>query len=229
MLRRITQPALRSGWLRASVLGANDGILATAGLLIGVAAADFSRTVVLAVGVAGLVAGALSMATGEYVSVSSLADAERADLARESRELAADPAGEHAELAAIYEERGVEPALAAQVAHQLMDHDALGAHARDELGLSDVMRARPLQAAMASATSFAVGATLPLITVVLAPDGMQAWIAAGTSLALLAALGAFGAWIGGAPMATAAVRVSLWGAVAMTITWIVGSLVGVAV
>jgi VIT1/CCC1 family predicted Fe2+/Mn2+ transporter len=228
-LRRISQPALRSGWLRASVLGANDGILSTAGLLIGVAAADFSRTIVLAVGVAGLVAGALSMASGEYVSVSSLADAERADLERESRELADDPAGEHAELSAIYEERGVEPALAAQVAHQLMNHDALGAHARDELGLSEVMRARPLQAAMASATSFAVGATLPLITVILAPDGMQAWIAAGTSLAFLAALGAFGAWIGGAPMATAAVRVSLWGAVAMTITWIVGSLVGVAV
>jgi VIT1/CCC1 family predicted Fe2+/Mn2+ transporter len=219
----------RAGWLRASVLGANDGILSTASLLIGVAAAGSSRSAVLLAGAAGLAAGALSMAAGEYVSVSSQADAESADLVKERRELDGNPEGELEELAGIYEERGLNPALARQVAQELMDHDALGAHATDELGFSEASRARPLQAALASAAAFTVGALLPLLTAALATDAVRAWLVAAMSLIFLALLGATGAWAGGAPMGRAAVRVSVWGAGAMAITAAIGSLFEVAV
>ncbi len=219
----------RAGWLRASVLGANDGILSTASLLIGVAAAGSSRSAVLLAGAAGLAAGALSMAAGEYVSVSSQADAESADLLKEGRELDGNPEGELEELALIYEERGLNPALARQVAQELMDHDALGAHARDELGFSEASKARPLQAALASAAAFTVGALLPLLTAALVTDAFRAWLVAAMSLIFLALLGATGAWAGGAPMGRAAVRVSVWGAGAMAITAAIGSLFEVAV
>ena len=219
----------RVGWLRAAVLGANDGILSTASLLIGVAAAGSSRSAVLLAGAAGLAAGALSMAAGEYVSVSSQADAEAADLVKERRELHENPAGELAELAGIYEERGLDPELARQVARELMDHDALGAHARDELGFSDMSRARPLQAGLASAAAFTVGAVLPLLVAALAPDSTRAWLIAVMSLMFLALLGATGAWAGGAPIGRAAIRVSVWGAVAMAITAAIGGLVGTVV
>ncbi len=214
----------RIGWLRAAVLGANDGIVSTASLVIGVAAAGASHASILLTGVAGLVAGAMSMAAGEYVSVHSQADTENADLSRERAELAADPASEKRELAAIYVGRGVEPGLAQQVAGQLMEHDALGAHARDELGIIEEMAAQPIQAALSSAASFAVGATLPLVVAALAHGhGLIAWIAA-TSLAFLAALGVLAARVGGADPLKSALRVTFWGALAMAITAGVGVL-----
>jgi len=218
----------RIGWLRAAVLGANDGIVSTASLVVGVAAAEATRNDVLVAGVAGLVAGAMSMAAGEYVSVSSQADTERADLERERKELAADVEHEKAELAAIYEKRGLEAPLARQVAEQLMAHDALGAHARDELGISDLQRARPVQAALASAGTFAVGAALPLLAAVLAPANMLA-VVSGTSLVFLALLGAVAAMAGGASPLKGAARVTFWGALAMAITAGVGALFGTRV
>jgi vacuolar iron transporter family protein len=219
----------RIGWLRAAVLGANDGIVSTASLVVGVAAARASRSDVMIAGVAGMVAGALSMAAGEYVSVSSQADTERADLTRERTELATDPAGEEDELAGIYVERGVEPSMARIVAQQLMAHDALKAHARDELGMLDQLNARPLQAALASAGTFAVGAALPILTVLLAPAATVSWVVAGVSLACLAALGALAAQAGGASVLVGAGRVAFWGALAMGVTAGVGRLFGAAV
>ena len=218
----------RIGWLRAAVLGANDGIVSTASLVVGVAAANGGRGAVLVAGTAGLVAGAMSMAAGEYVSVKSQAETESADLARERAELASDPEGERAELAGIYEKRGLEPALARRVAEQLMAHDALGAHARDELGISEVVSARPIQAALASAASFAVGAVMPILTAVLAPAAalMPAVIAG--SLVFLAVLGVLAARTGGAPAFAGAVRVTFWGALAMAVTAGVGRLFGAA-
>ena len=219
----------RVGWLRAAVLGANDGIVSTASLLMGVAAAQASHSALLLTGVAGLVAGAMSMAAGEYVSVHSQADTENADLARERAELVANPMGETKELTAIYIERGLNPDLAQQVALQLMQHDALGAHARDELGLSSALRAQPVQAALASAASFALGAALPLAVAMLVPTtALLAWLA-GTSLVFLALLGAVAAWTGGTPVAASVWRVSLWGGLAMAITAGVGALFGAAV
>ena len=216
----------RIGWLRAAVLGANDGIVSTASLVVGVAAASASHGSVLLTGVAGLVAGAMSMAAGEYVSVHSQADTENADLSRESAELEADPAAERRELTAIYVTRGLEPDLAKQVAEQLMAHDALGAHARDELGISETLSARPVQAALASAASFAIGAVLPLAVTALAPDkGLIAWVS-GTSLVFLASLGAVAARVGGAGVWVGAWRVTFWGALAMAITAGVGALFG---
>lgn len=217
----------RTGWLRAAVLGANDGIVSTASLVMGVAAAGTSSENVLIAGVAGLVAGAMSMAAGEYVSVSSQADTEQADLERERRELLADPRHEHAELAAIYMGRGLDASLAAQVAAQLMAHDALGAHARDELGISDTLSARPIQAAWSSAATFAVGAGLPLLAVVLAPLSVLMWAVSGISLLSLALLGSLAARVGGAPVISATVRVTFWGALAMALTAGVGFLFGV--
>lgn len=216
----------RIGWLRAAVLGANDGIVSTASLVLGVAAANASHASILLTGVAGLVAGAMSMAAGEYVSVHSQADTETADLAREQTELNADPAAELRELSAIYVERGLEPALAQQVAVQLMQHNALGAHARDELGISETLSARPVQAAFASAASFAAGALLPLAVTALAPaSSLIAWVSF-TSLAFLALLGAVAARAGGAPILLGAWRVGFWGALAMAMTAGVGSLFG---
>ena len=216
----------RIGWLRAAVLGANDGIVSTASLVVGVAAASASHGNILITGVAGLVAGAMSMAAGEYVSVHSQADTEAADLSRERIELQTDPVAEQRELAAIYVQRGLEAGLAQQVAKQLMLRDALGAHARDELGISDAMSARPVQAALSSATSFAVGAALPLAVTALAPDaGLMFWVA-GASLVFLAILGALAARVGGAPAPIAAWRVTFWGALAMAITAGVGALFG---
>jgi VIT1/CCC1 family predicted Fe2+/Mn2+ transporter len=218
----------RIGWLRAAVLGANDGIVSTASLVVGVAAAEATRHDVLVAGAAGLVAGAMSMAAGEYVSVSSQADAERADLERERKELAADEEHEKAELAAIYEKRGLDAPLARQVAEQLMAHDALGAHARDELGISELQRARPVQAALASAATFAGGAALPLLTAVLAPANILA-VVSGTSLGFLALLGAVAAVAGGASPLEGAARVTFWGALAMALTAGVGALFGTTV
>ncbi|HEX8986358.1 MAG TPA: VIT family protein [Rhodocyclaceae bacterium] len=216
----------RGGWLRAAVLGANDGIVSTASLVVGVAAAESGRGSVLVAGVAGLVAGAMSMAVGEYVSVHSQADAEDADLSRERAELERDPAAEHRELTAIYVGRGVAPPLAREVAGQLMAHDALAAHARDELGISAPMRARPIQAAVASAASFSVGSALPLAVVAWAPaPAIMAWVFA-ASVAFLALLGAVAARAGAAPMLSAALRVSVLGAVAMAVTAAIGSLFG---
>ena len=219
----------RIGWLRAAVLGANDGIVSTASLVVGVAASGASRSAVLVAGVAGLVAGAMSMAAGEYVSVSSQADTEEADLARERQELATDDAFERAELAGIYVARGVSPPLAKQVADELMAHDALGAHARDELGISDLQRARPVQAAFASATTFAVGAALPLIVGLLAPASVLAVSVITASLVCLAALGALAAGAGGASPWVGASRVTMWGALAMALTYAVGALFGTSV
>jgi vacuolar iron transporter family protein len=216
----------RIGWLRASVLGANDGILSTASLVLGVAAAHSTHSNVLVAGVAGLVAGAMSMAAGEYVSVHSQADTEKADLALERAELKADNKGEHKELAAIYVARGLNPALAKQVAEQLMAHDAIGAHARDELGISETLRARPLQAALASAGSFAVGAALPLLVTAMAPAADLIPLVAGTSLVFLALLGGLAARAGGAGVMMGAIRVTFWGALAMALTAGVGSLFG---
>lgn len=219
----------RIGWLRAAVLGANDGILSTASLLLGVAAADAPRSAIVVAGVAGLVAGAMSMAAGEYVSVSSQADTEKADLDRERKELSADVESETDELAAIYAGRGLDPSLAAQVAAQLMAHDPLGAHARDELGISEIVEARPVQAALASAVTFAVGAALPLLVVVLSPEASLVYLVSGTSLAFLALLGGLAARAGGAPVAAGAVRVTFWGALAMGVTAGVGVLFGTVV
>ncbi len=216
----------RIGWLRAAVLGANDGIVSTASLVVGVAAANTGRGAIIIAGTAGLVAGAMSMAAGEYVSVKSQAETEQADLARERRELARAPDAEHAELASIYEARGVEPALARRVADQLMAHDALAAHARDELGISEVVAARPIQAALASAASFAVGAILPLGTGVLVPVSQIIPCVVGGSLVFLAVLGAVAARTGGAPVVRGAVRVTFWGALAMAITAGVGRAFG---
>ena len=219
----------RIGWLRAAVLGANDGIVSTASLVVGVAAANAIGSDILVAGVAGLVAGAMSMAAGEYVSVSSQADTEKADLDRERKELAADGESERNELAAIYVSRGLEPSLAKQVAEQLMAHDALAAHARDELGISDTSTARPVQAALASAASFAVGAAMPLVNVLVMP---QAWLISGvvgSSILLLALLGGFGAHAGGAPVTRAALQVTFWGALAMALTAGVGALFGAVV
>ncbi|HLQ37980.1 MAG TPA: VIT family protein [Planctomycetota bacterium] len=218
----------RIGWLRAAVMGANDGIVSTASLVVGVAAAGASRSAVLVSGIAGLVAGAMSMAAGEYVSVSSQSDTETADLARERAELADDDEVEHAELAAIYVDRGLEPALARQVAEQLMAHDALGAHARDELGISEIQRARPVQAALASAGTFAVGAALPLLMVWIAPPSLLCVLVVAVSVACLALLGALAARAGGARAAVGAMRVAFWGALAMAITYGVGALFGAA-
>jgi VIT1/CCC1 family predicted Fe2+/Mn2+ transporter len=219
----------RVGWLRAAVLGANDGIVSTASLVVGVAAANASRGDILIAGVAGLVAGAMSMAAGEYVSVSSQADTEKADLDRERKELATERGSEEEELSEIYVKRGLEPALAIQVARQLMEHDALGAHARDELGISDLSMARPVQAALASATSFAVGAAMPLLSVLLMSTGWLIPVVVGTSIVFLALLGGFGAYIGGASVTKAAVRVTFWGALAMALTAGVGALFGTVV
>jgi VIT1/CCC1 family predicted Fe2+/Mn2+ transporter len=216
----------RIGWLRAAVLGANDGLISTSSLVVGVAAAQAERDPVVLAALAGLVAGALSMAAGEYVSVSSQADTESADLERERRELAASPEHEQAELAGIYEARGLSPDLAARVADQLMAKDALGAHARDELGMSDMTRARPIQAALASAASFAIGATPPLLLVVLLPLAQVTLAVAGSSLLLLSVLGATAARLGRAPLLAGTVRVTFWGVIAMACTALVGRLFG---
>ena len=219
----------RIGWLRAAVLGANDGIVSTASLIVGVAAANAAASNVLVAGIAGLVAGAMSMAAGEYVSVSSQSDTERADLDRERRELATQPDFERQELADIYVKRGVEPTLALQVADQLMAKDALGAHARDELGISEVTTARPIQAALASAAAFSVGAAMPLAMVLVSP---AAWLAATVSVAsllFLAVLGAIGAKAGGANVTRATLRVTFWGALAMALTAGIGAVVGTAI
>ena len=216
----------RIGWLRAAVLGANDGIVSTASLVVGVAASHAQVRTVLLTGVAGLVAGAMSMAAGEYVSVSSQADTEDADLTRERQELADDPHGEREELAGIYVKRGLEKELARKVADQLMKRDALGAHARDELGISEVVRARPVQAAVASAASFSSGAAIPLIAVLLSPDGRLLPVVSLTALASLAALGALAARAGGAPIGRSVGRVVFWGILAMAITAGIGALFG---
>ena len=219
----------RIGWLRAAVLGANDGIVSTASLVLGVVAAGATPQAVLVAGVAGLMAGAMSMAAGEYVSVFSQADTEKAELERERREIELHPEAEHSELAGIYMKRGLSPELARQVAGQLMRHDALGAHVRDELGISDTMSANPVQAALASAASFAVGAALPLAVIALAPaQGLVVWVAV-TSLLFLALLGALAARAGGAGMLAGAWRVTFWGALAMAITAGVGALFGAVV
>ena len=219
----------RIGWLRAAVLGANDGIVSTASLVVGVAAASLSQGNILLTGIAGLVAGAMSMAAGEYVSVHSQADTENADLSRERAELEADPAAERRELTAIYVKRGLAPNLAQQVADQLTKHDALGAHARDELGISETHSARPVQAALASAASFAVGAVLPLAVTALAPaQNLIAWVS-GMSIVFLAVLGGVSARAGGASVPVGAWRVTFWGALAMAVTAGVGALFGAAV
>jgi VIT1/CCC1 family predicted Fe2+/Mn2+ transporter len=217
------------GWLRAAVLGANDGLLSTASLVLGVAAAHGTHDAILVAGVAGLVAGAMSMAAGEYVSVNSQADAENADIERERREIEADSKGEQRELAAIYVGRGLDPALARSVAEQLMAHDALGAHARDELGISETLKARPIQAALASAASFAGGAAMPLIVAALAPAAWTIGLVTGASLFCLAVLGALAARAGGAKVTVGAVRVTFWGALAMAVTAGVGALFGTVV
>jgi vacuolar iron transporter family protein len=219
----------RIGWLRATVLGANDGILSTSSLVLGVAAAHATHSNILVAGVAGLVAGAMSMAAGEYVSVHSQADTEEAELELERAELKANDKGEHKELMAIYVARGLDPSLAKRVAEQLMVHDALGAHARDELGISETFRARPIQAALASAASFAVGATMPLLVTAAAPGAGLIPIVAGTSLMFLALLGGLAARVGGAGVAIGAIRVTFWGALAMAVTsgigWLFGTIV----
>ncbi len=217
------------GWLRAAVLGANDGLISTASLVVGVSASGTGRSAVLIAGVAGLVAGSMSMAAGEYVSVSSQADTEDADLSLERRELAADPKGEHAELAAIYVARGLSAGLATQVADQLMAKDALAAHARDELGFSDATAARPLQAALASAVSFAAGAVLPVVIAAVSTDSLVTWLVMGTALVLLGVLGAVAARVGGASITRGALRVAFWGALAMGISALVGRLFGTTV
>jgi len=219
----------RIGWLRAAVLGANDGIVSTASLILGVAAAEAERGSVLIAGGAGLGAGAMSMAAGEYVSVSSQADTEQADLHRERAELVDDPEHEHAELTAIYVERGLDPELAGEVATQLMEHDALGAHARDELGIMEKLSARPVQAALTSAATFATGAALPLLVVLSVPASALIASVAGSSLFFLALLGSISAHTGGASILTAAARVTFWGALAMALTAAVGKLFGVMV
>lgn len=219
----------RIGWLRAAVLGANDGIISTASLILGVASAAAARGEVLLAGVAGLVAGAMSMAAGEYVSVSSQSDTEQADLARERQELATDPEFEKEELAQIYVARGVETGLARQVAQQLMAKDALGAHARDELGISEISTARPVQAALASAATFSLGAAAPLALVLVSPSNLTIPLVSIGSLVFLALLGMIGAWTGGADIMKPTIRVTFWGAFAMGLTAAIGALVGRAV
>jgi VIT1/CCC1 family predicted Fe2+/Mn2+ transporter len=217
------------GWLRAAVLGANDGLISTASLVLGVAASGAARSAVLVAGVAGVVAGAMSMAAGEYVSVSSQADTEDADIARERRELASDDLAERAELAAIYVARGLAPSLAKQVAEELMAKDALAAHARDELGISDATAARPLQAAFASAVTFALGALLPVVVAAVVPRALLARVVTVSALVLLAVLGAVAARVGGAAMWRGAIRVAFWGALAMGVSAMVGRLFGTTV
>lgn len=217
----------RIGWLRAAVLGANDGIVSTASLVIGVAAAGSSLKSILIAGVAGLAAGATAMAAGEYVSVSSQSDTEKADLERERKELAENPELEHKELAGIYVGRGLDLELASQVATQLMKHNALEAHMRDELGISEMMSARPIQAALASAASFTAGAILPLLAVLIAPSNMITWVVGGSSLLFLALLGSFAANAGGAPVFKSTIRVIFWGTLAMCFTAGIGALFGV--
>jgi len=219
----------RIGWLRAAVLGANDGIVSTASLIVGVAAAETTHGNVLIAGVAGLVAGAMSMAAGEYVSVSSQSDTEKADLARERNELETRPDFELAELASIYVARGLDQDLAHRVAVQLTDHDALGAHARDELGISDLTTTKPIQAALASAASFAVGALLPLIATFLTPTIAIPWVVSILSLVFLASLGGLSASLGGAPIGKAVFRITFWGALAMTATAAIGAMFNVSV
>jgi VIT1/CCC1 family predicted Fe2+/Mn2+ transporter len=219
----------RIGWLRAAVLGANDGIISTASLILGVAAASAARGDILLAGGAGLMAGAMSMAAGEFVSVSSQADTEKSDLAREEQELKQNPKAEEAELAGIYMRRGLDPELARKVAQELMARDALAAHARDELGLSEITTARPIQAAMTSAITFSAGAALPLLAVLLAPDGRIALVVALSSIIFLAVLGVAGAKAGGADILKPAIRVTAWGALAMAVTAGVGLLIGRAV
>ncbi len=219
----------RIGWLRAAVLGANDGIVSTASLIVGVAASAADKSPILVAGIAGLVAGAMSMAAGEYVSVSSQADTETADLAKERRELAEDPEHEHEELAAIYRTRGLDADLANQVSTALMAHDALGAHARDELGLLEITRARPVQAALASAATFTVGAALPLLTAVVLPLSQLVIGVSAAALLFLMLLGAVGARAGGAPIWRGVLRVAFWGVAAMAATWAIGRLFGTAV
>jgi VIT1/CCC1 family predicted Fe2+/Mn2+ transporter len=216
----------RMGWLRAAVLGANDGVVSTSSLVLGVAAAHATHNSVLLAGIAALVSGAASMAAGEYVSVKSQKDSEQADLERERVELDTDEKGEHKELASIYVSRGIDPALAKQVAEQLMNYDALGAHARDELGISDTLRARPIQAALASAGSFMVGASMPLVAAIVAPTEALVGVLSGTSLFFLAILGGLAARVGGANVVKGVIRVTLWGAFAMALTAGVGTLFG---
>jgi VIT1/CCC1 family predicted Fe2+/Mn2+ transporter len=229
MAHREQHRSVHIGWLRAAVLGANDGLISTSSLVVGVAAAQTAREPVLLAAMAGMVAGALSMAAGEYVSVSSQADTERADLGRERRELAADPKFERAELANIYLSRGLTPELADQVAVQLMAHDALGAHARDELGISEMTRARPLQAALASAAAFTAGAAPPVLLSFFVPLRHLSPVVVAGSLVLLAVLGGLAAQLGGAPLLRGTLRVTFWGAVAMGCTALVGRLFGAVV
>ena len=224
-----THAVARIGWLRAAILGANDGIVSTASLIAGVAAAGVSQSSILVTGTAGLVAGAMSMAAGEYVSVSSQGDAERSDVELEKRHLAADPEFELEELTLIYQERGLDRALAEQVAVQLTEHNALDTHLRDELGMTDAMAARPVQAAAASAASFAIGAALPLATVLVDQGDSLPFTVSAASLVFLAILGALGAWGGNAPMLRPVVRVTFWGAMAMAATIAIGSLLGTKV
>ncbi len=228
-MHRETHTVDRIGWLRAAILGANDGIVSTASLIAGVAAAGAAQGAILVTGVAGLVAGAMSMAAGEYVSVSSQGDAEKADIARETFELKTQPEFELEELTKIYEDRGLDRRLAEEVAQALTAHNALDSHLRDELGLSHEMRARPLQAAGASAASFSVGAALPLLVVLLDAGPSLPWTVSGASLALLALLGALGAWAGNAPVTRAVIRVTFWGAFAMAATMAIGSLFGATI
>lgn len=226
MRHREVHRSHHSGWLRAAVLGANDGIISTASLMMGIAAATSDSAAILLAGVAGLVAGAMSMAAGEYVSVRSQADTEAADLARETHELATDSVGEHRELQEIYVARGLERELAHEVAKQLMQHDALGAHARDELGITEAMSARPLQAALTSAATFAVGAFIPLLVVLLAPATQLTPAIALVSLVALVLLGGLAAKVGGANMLLGSLRVGFWGAAAMALTFAAGHLFG---
>lgn len=228
-IHRESHRTSRIGWLRAAVLGANDGIVSTASLMVGVAAADVGHAELMLAGLAGLVAGAMSMAAGEYVSVSSQSDTESADLTRERAELKMQPEHEHRELADIYVKRGLAPELAAEVARQLMVHDALGAHARDELGISDALSARPVQAAFTSAATFAFGAALPLLAALASPSALLIPVVAGTSLLVLTALGALAARAGGAPVFHAALRVVFWGALAMALTAGAGKLFGTTI
>lgn len=224
-----THAVTRIGWLRAAILGANDGIVSTASLIAGVAAAGAAQSSILVTGTAGLVAGAMSMAAGEYVSVSSQGDAEKSDVELEKRHLAADPEFELEELTLIYQERGLDRALAEQVAVQLTEHNALDTHLRDELGMTDAMAARPVQAAAASAASFAIGAALPLATVLVDRGDTLPLTVSAASLVFLAILGALGAWAGNAPMLRPVVRVTFWGAMAMAVTIAIGSLLGTTV
>jgi len=228
LLGKQTHYINRIGWLRAAVMGANDGIVSTASLIIGVAAAGTAQSGILLAGSAGLIAGAMSMAAGEYVSVSSQADSENADLVREMRELDVDPKGELAELSMLYQKRGISAELAAQVAKELTDHNALEAHARDELGITDLSKARPVQAAVASAATFSLGAALPLTAVIFAPLDQLIWITTVATILVLGALGYISAITGGAPVRKAIIRITLWGAAAMAATAIVGWLFNIA-